>query len=425
LNDIELGFAFLFAQTAASLVAIFWYTIVFELPRYILPFVAAALTMRDGAPDPETEEQSEHRHPSVSIVLIGHNEEDALEACLNSLHEQSFRDFEIVIVSDGSTDKMSSVSRALVRKGLATRVVSTDLRGGKPSGINLACAYASGDIIINLDCDCSFDRYAIERLIEPFADPAIGAVCGDIAPRNAHKSLIAQFQEIEYLQSISVGKRIANAVDQVVCASGAFSAFRRSALLSVRGFDVGGGEDLDVTIRLRCKGWRIAYAPGAICYTDVPTSAFQYIRQRLRWERDALWIRYRKHRQLLNPFSRPFRPTELIHQWDFLIFNVLGAAIFPIYLLWLIGAFGSFAISILIGMQLGLLALDVLILLIASWVTKRHIFFRNLPFLPGYALFMTFVMRPVRLLAYVDEWVFSGSHRDNYTPAKVRLERPW
>ena len=38
---------------------------------------------------------------------------------------------------------------------------------------------------------------------------------------------------------------------------------------------------------------------------------------------------------------------------------------------------------------------------------------------------MTYVMRPVRLLAYIDEWVFSGSHRDNYTPIKVRLERPW
>ncbi|MFP3787151.1 glycosyltransferase, partial [Burkholderia sp. SIMBA_024] len=81
--------------------------------------------------------------------------------------------------------------------------------------------------------------------------------------------------------------------------SGAFSAFRRKALDDIRGFDVGGGEDLDTTIRLRLKGWRIEYAPEAVCYTDVPTTVYQYIRQRLRWERDAIWIRYRKHVQLM------------------------------------------------------------------------------------------------------------------------------
>jgi cellulose synthase/poly-beta-1,6-N-acetylglucosamine synthase-like glycosyltransferase len=320
---------------------------------------------------------------------------------------------------------MSAVARSLVARGLATKIVTTDLRGGKSSGINLACKSAGGEIIINVDCDCSFDRFAIERLLELFDDPAVGAVCGDIAPRNGHVSLISQIQEIEYLQSISVGKRIANAVDQVVCASGAFSAFRRTALDSVLGFDVGGGEDLDTTIRLRCKGWRIAYAPGALCYTDVPTTAFQYIRQRLRWERDAVWIRFRKHRRLFNPFNSGYRPSEMIHQWDFLLFNVLGAVIFPLYILWLFLSFGSFAIAILIAMQVALLTLDVVVLLIAAWTTGRPVFWRNLPFLPGYAAFMTFVMRPVRLLAYIDEWGLSGSHRDNYTPPKVRLERPW
>lgn len=425
MSDLQLGFAFLFAQTASSVVVLFWYTVIFEIPRYILPFVAAALTMRDRPQEDEDKAKILRAFPSVSIILIGHNEEDALEACVRSLHEQSFNKFEIVIVSDGSTDRMSAVARSLVARGLASRIVTTDLRGGKSSGINLACACATGEIIINVDCDCSFDRYAVERLLEPFDDLSVGAVCGDVAPRNSHASLIAQFQEIEYLQSISVGKRIANAIDQVVCASGAFSAFRRTALETVRGFDVGGGEDLDATLRLRLKGWRIVYAPEAICYTDVPTSAFQYIRQRLRWERDAIWLRFRKHRRLMNPFDPAFRPAEAFHQWDFLLFNVVGAAIFPLYILWLFLSFGSFAIAILIGMQFGLLALDVAVLAIGAWTTGRPIFWSNLPYLPGYSAFMTFVMRPVRMLAYIDEWVLRGSHRDNYTPNKVRLERPW
>ena len=113
MSDIQLGFAFLFAQTGASLVVVFWYTVIFEIPRYILPFVAAALTMRDRPEEDESKAKILSAFPSVSVILIGHNEEDALEACVRSLHEQSFNQFEIVIVSDGSTDRMSEVSRHL------------------------------------------------------------------------------------------------------------------------------------------------------------------------------------------------------------------------------------------------------------------------------------------------------------------------
>lgn len=425
MSDIELGFVFLLGQSFASLLAIFWYTVIFEMPRYILPFLAAGLTQRGGADDPVPETPSRVRELSVSVVLIGHNEQDALEACVRSLREQSWRDFDIVVVSDGSVDRMAEVSRRLVREGLVDQVLVTGLRGGKSSGINLAWTQARGDIIVNVDCDCSFDRYALEFLLQPFADPRIGAVCGDIAPRNGHVSIMAQFQEIEYLQAISVGKRIGNAADQVVCASGAFGAFRRSALVDVGGFDVGGGEDLDVTLRLRKAGWKVAFAPDSICYTDVPATPFQYIRQRLRWERDAIWVRYRKHAGMMNPFRPGFRFSEAFHQWDFLVFGVLGAFVFPAYLVWLAVEYGSFAPAILIAMQIGLLALDMLILAVSAWTTRRPVFWRNLPFLLGYSLFMTYVMRPVRMWAYIDEWCFSGSHRDNYTPIKVRLQRPW
>lgn len=425
MNDLQLGFSFLLAQSAIGLLYVFWYTVIFEIPRYFLPFIAAALTLRDkGEVSPEDDSAASSK-PTVSVVMIGHNEADSIEACVRSLREQSYADFDIIIVSDGSTDKMSREARELVRRGWVSQVLTTDLRGGKSSGINLAWNAARGDIIINVDCDCSFDRYAIEAIIRPFEDSRVGVVCGDVAPRNSEVSLISQFQEIEYLQSISVGKRIGNEIDQVVCASGAFSAFRRTALQDVGGFDTGGGEDLDITMRLRMAGWLSRYAPHAICYTDVPTSAFVLIRQRLRWERDSIWIRYRKHKWLLNPFSRQFLPGETFHQWDFLIFSVLAAFIFPAYLVLLGIQYGAFLPAILISMQLGLLTIDVTVLALASWITGRPVFWRNLPFLPAYTLFQCYVMRPVRLWAYIDEWCFSGSHRDNYTPLKVRLERPW
>jgi hypothetical protein len=43
MSDFELGLSFLLGQSGRSLIAIFWYTILFEIPRYAFPFLAVAL----------------------------------------------------------------------------------------------------------------------------------------------------------------------------------------------------------------------------------------------------------------------------------------------------------------------------------------------------------------------------------------------
>ena len=425
MSDLSVSLEFLFEQSRDSAIQIFWYTLIFDAPRYLLAFSAEALSAVRarvvGAPAKAPEFA---RRPSVSVTVVGHNEADSIERCVRSLREQSLNDFELVVVSDGSTDQTSAIASRLVREGLIDKALSTDLRGGKSSGTNLAFRNCVGEILINVDCDCSFDRFAIERTVAMFADPTIGAVCGDIQPRNGDASLTARFQEIEYLVTISVGKRAAASIEQVVCASGAFSGFRATALAQINGLDVGGGEDLDLTIRMRKLGWRIGFAPEAVCYTDVPTALWTFVRQRLRWERDAIWIRYRKHRHLMTG-ARFFKPSEAFHQWDFFFYSVLATAIFPLYLGWLFEHYGTFAIPILVAMQFGLFGLDALTLALADIVLKRGSFRRNIVYLFGYSVFNAYFMRVVRLIAYVQEWCFRGSRGDNYVPLKVRLARTW
>ena len=427
MSDLDLGLAFLLGQSGSSLVAIFWYTILFEIPRYGFPFFAVALSQFASAIRPNVRfvAQPNRNAPlKVSVVVVGHNEADSLETCVRSLREQSFNEFEIIIVSDGSSDATGAIAARLVRQGLATRSFTLDLRGGKSSGVNLAIDACRGDIIINVDCDCSYDRFAIEQLLKAFDDPALGGACGDIRPRNGGATLIARFQEIEYLMTISVGKIIVAAFDQVTCLSGAFGGFRREALDMVGAFDVGGGEDLDITLRLRARGWRTAFVPTAVCYTDVPATLGALVRQRLRWERDAVRLRYRKHKAVMLPSSR-FILAEAIHQWEFLLFNVLGAFAFLPYVIWLFATYGDMAIPVLIAMQLGLLLVDTTMLALAAAITGRSVFWRNLAYVPGFSLFMSYVMRFVRLWAYLQEWLFFGSIHDNYLPHKVRAVRKW
>jgi cellulose synthase/poly-beta-1,6-N-acetylglucosamine synthase-like glycosyltransferase len=332
-SDFDVGLDFLLAQSGQSLLAIFWYTILFEIPRYALAFVAVALApalARFWTRSTRAAEPARGVPARVSVVVVGHSEAESLERYARSLREQSLSGLEIVLVSDGSTDRMAAVAARLVKQGLADLALATDLRGGKSSGVNLAILASTGDIVVNVDCDCSYDRFAIQNMLNRFGDPAVGAVCGDLAPRNGDATLIGRLQEIEYLSTVSVGKRIAAAFDQVVCVSGAFGAFRREALDSIGAFDVGGAEDLDLTLRLRAKGWRIEFAEDAVCYTDVPATLWPLIRQRFRWERDAIWLRFRKHRRSMNARSPRFQLAEAFHQWEYLAFNVFGAAIIPV-----------------------------------------------------------------------------------------------
>ncbi len=361
----------------------------------------------------------------MSVIVVGHNEAETIDRCVRSLRNQSFNGFEIIIICDGSSDTMSDVATRLVRQGLADRAFATSLRGGKSSGANLAIQDCRGDIIINVDCDCSYDRFAIERLVRAFDDPAVGGACGDIRLRNGDMSLFTRFQEIEYLMTISVGKQIVGAFDQVTCLSGAFGGFRREALEMVGAFDAGGGEDLDITLRLRDCGWRTAFVPKAVCYTDVPLNLSAFVRQRLRWERDSVRLRYRKHKALMLPTDRRFNLAEALHQWEFLLFCVIGAVAFPIYMVWLFATYGDMAIVILVAMQFGLLIVDAAMLALASAITKRPVFWRHVAYLPGFSLFTSYFMRFVRLWAYVEEWLFFGSTRDNYVPQKVRIIRKW
>ena len=413
------AFSYLGSQSPTSLLGLYWFVVIFELPRYGLAFLAAAFFFGRGKaafiPGPQ--------RSNVSVIIAGHNEEHAIETCVSSLWEQSVPPDEIVVVSDGSSDKMRDKLADLMRRGLIHKAHATDLRSGKSAATNMAKRMASGDIIINIDCDCSFDRDAFKNIVGPFADPEVGAVSGNILTRNYKETIISTFQAIEYLISISLGKQALDMVDQVSCASGAFSAFRREAMEDVGGLDSGGGEDLDVTLRLRGAGWKIRFAPDAICYTDTPSTLLALTKQRFRWERDAIRLRYRKHSNLMNPLSPGFRPSEAFHEIEFLFFNVLASAALPFYCLWLFAAYGDAAISILLSVQIGMAVIDLCVFSLAALATPMANALSLGPYVLGYSIFNGFVMRFIRLSAYIQEWLFYASYRDTYVPDKVHNVR--
>ncbi len=415
------GFNFLSSLSWAGLLSLFWFTILFDVPRYMFSFLAATLF----SPFRKLPEDSELNVGKVSVILAGHNEASGIERCVRSLNEQSLRPDEIIVVSDGSTDAMSEKLQQLRKEGIVDQVHCTILRGGKSAALNLGERYATGDIVIIADCDSTYHRHAIKSIVKPFVDPTVGAVSGNILIGNTAQTLITNFQAIEYLINISLGKQASALADQITCVSGAFGAFRRSALEGVNGVDVGGGEDFDLTLKLRKAGWKVQFTPDAICHTDPPTTLRALIRQRFRWERDTVRLRYRKHIDLVNPFSRNFEPKELFHQIEFFVFDIAGAVILPIYIVWLFLSYGELAVAILLAVQIGLFFFILISFILAALSTPSAKVMHLLPYTLGYSFFSGFVMRHVRLAAYIQEWLFNASAGDEYLPEKVRLTRRW
>lgn len=418
-QPISDGITYLLSQSGESLFRLFWFVFVFEFPRYMLGFISVAAITGYIA------RKSRGASPlgTMTVVIAGHNEQDSIERCVRSLHEQSRPPDEIIVVSDGSTDHMPRKLRELQKRRMIKEGHCTQIRSGKSAAVNLALSRATGDFVVNIDCDCTFDRHALRNIVAPMSDPRVGAVSGNILVRNARDNPITAFQGIEYLITISLGKRAANLTDQVSCVSGAFGAFRRKAWDEVGGLDSGGGEDLDVTLRLRKAGWKMAFAPNALCYTDVPDTLPALVRQRFRWERDAVRLRYRKHRDMLNPFSPRFSWQEVIHEFDFMIFNIGAAIAFPIYTLWLFATYGDLALVVLMGAQAGMMILDGATFALSALVTPRLNTWRLAPYVVGYSFFNGFVMRFVRLGAYLEEWILEASYGDTYVPHKVHRVR--
>ncbi len=423
-QTVEAAWALISNLSWAGVFSLYWFTLAFEIPRYALGFPAIVhMYLKDRA------EPDRRGLPpdlgKVSILVAGHNEAEGLEHGIRSLKAQSFNDFEIVCVSDGSTDKTFEIMKRLQREGLVHKVAGCQIRGGKASAINLAARLSSGDIMIVIDCDCTFEPRAIEELLMPFWDPDVAGVSASVLVKNGDASFVASMQAIEYLSGMTLGKAQLDMFGQLTMISGAFGAFRREAWNRVNGMDPGPGEDLDISLRLRNAGYKLAFAHRAVAYTDVPVALFNLLRQRNRWERDSVWLRFRKYPWVLNPFRADFRWRETIHNFDFLFFTVIASAIFPFYLTYLFVHFGLTAIPIILASSIGLLVLDYFVFACAVVATGNRDHWRYWPYVLCYGAFQSYLMRLARLYSFIDEWIFSTSRTDTFAPPKVNEWIRW
>jgi cellulose synthase/poly-beta-1,6-N-acetylglucosamine synthase-like glycosyltransferase len=362
--------------------------------------------------------------PSVSVVVAGHNEAEMIAATLASLWG-SYPRLEIVVVDDGSTDEMEAEALRFARTHEGVLVLRRPERGGKSSALNWGVAHTRAEVIVVVDADSDLGEAALWELVQPLQDPRVGAVAGAVLARNPFVGLVTWLQAYEYLSSIFVGRMASAWLGILGIVSGAFGAFRRSALERVMGWDVGPPEDLDLTLGLRKCGYRIAFAPYAQCFTDLPATWWVLIKQRLRWERSgAVRNHCRKHLDLAFFWRPNFRLSNLVVLLESWVFNVLcvyGTAVWFVCFFWNPPGDWWQILFTLYVCYLGFELVQVALGLVYSNNPVRDGLISAVFFLaPLYQL----VLLPVRLVATTEEIFLRRSYEDNYVPARVR-EATW
>jgi biofilm PGA synthesis N-glycosyltransferase PgaC len=307
----------------------------FELPRYAIPLlVMPVLRLFDLPPgDMEQKERFLAAKPSISVIVAGRNEEQVIAATIESLLAIDYDNMEIVVVDDSSTDRTYELAKRYADQGLIKlyRNSSQSGRMGRPSASNLGLRMSTGDLIISVDADTTFDRDMLVHMIGPFYDPEVGVVAGNIKVRNIGESVWADLQAAEYLVSISFWKRWTNTLGTTLAASGAFGAFRREVLRDFGAWDPELAEDADVSMKAKKLGWKLVFAPRAIAMTAVPSTLHSLVRQRIRWDRGFLRTYFHKHGNALK-FWRFNLATAYELALEYLMV-VTFSFLYPVYLL--------------------------------------------------------------------------------------------
>ena len=272
----------------------------------------------------------------VTVLVPAYNEEKVIARTIESLLAQNHPDFEIVVIDDGSRDGTSRVVRERFVDEPRVRLF-TKVNGGKADSLNYGLREARGEIVVALDADTLFPPDMLVEITRPLSDPKVGAVAGNAKVGN-RVNLVTRWQALEYITAQNLDRRAFALLDCITVVPGAVGAWRRSAIESAGGFASDTlAEDQDLTLKVLREGWRIAYAPTAIAWTEAPDTLRTLAKQRYRWSFGTLQCMWKHRDALLRPRFGALGLVAMPNTWIFQIAFTLVAPFMDLLLLTILG----------------------------------------------------------------------------------------
>ena len=222
-----------------------------------------------------------------------------MEECLDSIEKQTFSDFEVIFVDNGSSDGSADWVRS--RYGQWVRVIRNSTNLGFAEGNNIGIRIARGKYIVALNNDTVADPKWLEELVKPAeADPSIGMflskilsysrptiidATGELLSRDGLNRARGQFEEDHGQYDSDV---------EIFYPPGCGALYRKTMLDEIGLFDedfFAYGEDTDLGLRGRWAGWRCIYIPQSIIYHKGSGTTGRYSPFKAFYvERNRIWV---------------------------------------------------------------------------------------------------------------------------------------
>jgi hyaluronan synthase len=240
------------------------------------------------------------QEPRIAIVMPGFNEEEAIGRSLSALLalEYPIEKLQLIAVNDGShDDTLAEMQRVAERAPGRVRVIDFPENRGKRAAMSAGIRCSDAEVIVFVDSDSVVAPDALRKLVQPFADPRVGAVCGHANVLNLRENWLTRMQGVRYFVAFRVVKAAESVFSAVTCCSGCFSAYRREAVLprmdwwenqTFLGVCSTFGDDRSLT-NCVLRDWRVVYEKRAVSHTIVPSTFHGFLKQQTRWKRS--WTR--------------------------------------------------------------------------------------------------------------------------------------
>lgn len=241
-----------------------------------------------------------NKPPRVSVIVLNYNGKLLIEECIKAVLAQTYNDYELIVVDNGSTDD----SPDYIRKTFPDRLNIIELKTnhGFAEGNNVGIEEAKGHYVALLNNDAVADQRWLERIMAAAetSEKSFGMWASKILFYD-DKTVIDTAGHLIYPDGLNRGRGKGETdsgqydkMEEVFFPSGCAALYLRDVLALIGGFDkdfFAYGDDTDIGLKAQLSGWKCLYVPDAVVYHKSSSTAGMYSPFKAYLvERNRIWI---------------------------------------------------------------------------------------------------------------------------------------
>ncbi len=238
---------------------------------------------------------SNPRWPKISVIISNYNgiKLNLIQSSLDSILKGDYPNFEVIVVDNASSDNSTTLLRKKFGRDKRLKIIENPVNMYS-QGLNLGIKVSTGEYIAFFNNDIEFKKGYFQKIIKAFdKNPKVALIQGKLLYFYDHQIIDSAGETMDiYGNPITIGggERDLGHYDkpkEILSACGAASVVRRSILNQVGAIDADYGigyEDMDFSLRMRLRGFKVLYCPSAVIYHKRgKTDLSSLVRVKVRW----------------------------------------------------------------------------------------------------------------------------------------------